>query len=174
MPRVYTTKARIDSPKACPQAKKGQTYYWWRTRLKGQKSGVTRCSMSRPRPSQLTHSDFWQQAYGLQEDIEDAMGGVDDVADLESLRDEWAQRARDLGEEQQDKLDNMPYGLRDGDTGQMIQERIDACEEWANDIENVPIPDPEDVADDDDPEDALRQAIDDAINDMTGYAPQCA
>lgn len=174
MPKVTATVARIDSPKACPSAKAGQTYYWWRTRMKGARSGTTRCSLSRPRPSQLTSSEFWGEAFSLQETMEDAVGTVDDVSDLESLQQEWADAARALGDQQRDKRSNMPEGLQDGDTGQMLEERADGCDGWADEILAVAIPDPEDFADEEDPADALKDAIDEAIGEISNLQPECA
>jgi hypothetical protein len=45
------------------------------------------------------------------------------VSDIENIRDEF-----------QDGLDNMPEGLQQGDTGQLIQERIDGLEEWLQEL----------------------------------------
>ena len=161
MPKVKTAVARKDSPKACPQAKKGDTYYYWRTRLKGQRSGVTRCSMRRPRPSQLTRSEYLGEVYELREEIEDAMGEFTDPDDLAAARDEWAQRARDIAEAQDEKLNNMPDGLRQGDSGMLLEERRDVMESWAGDIESMELPDCDDLDEDD-----CRQAIDDTIGEM--------
>lgn len=165
MPRVHQTKARIDGPKACPQAKAGEIYYWWRTRMKGAKSGVTRCSMTRPKPSQLTMSDFWTLVFSLQESM---AGPFETSEDLEYTRNDWAQQARDIGQEQQDKLDNMPQQLQDGDTGQMLQDRVQACEDWADEIEAVDIPSEDDFDNEDDFQNALADALAEIENITVG------
>ena len=46
-----------------------------------------------------------------------------------------AEALRELGSEQQEKYDNMPEGLQQGDTGQMLEERASNCESWADEIE---------------------------------------
>jgi hypothetical protein len=167
MPRVHQTKARIDGPKACPQAKAGEIYYWWRTRMKGAKSGVTRCSMTRPKPSQLTMSDFWSSVFLLQESM---TGPYETSDDLEYAQDDWAQQARDIAQDQQDKLDNMPQQLQDGDTGQMIQDRVQACEDWADAIEAVEIPSEDDF----DNEDDFLNALADALSEIENITVECS
>jgi hypothetical protein len=47
------------------------------------------------------------------------------------------QELRDLAEECQDNLDNMPEGLQQGDTGMMLQERIEACNNAADELEGI-------------------------------------
>ena len=65
--------------------------------------------------------DFWQDDYGIGEDT------AQSIADeLSNLRDEL-----------QDNLDNMPYGLQEGDTGQLLQERIDNLDSAICDLESI-------------------------------------
>lgn len=172
MPRVhFVKKARKDNDRCGVKA--GESYFWWQNRGSGGKgAGIKRCSKTRPRQSQLTMSDFYSAVYSLQEDIEDAIGTITEIGDLESMRDEWAQQARDIGTDQSDKLANMPEGLQQGPTGELLQERADACETWAEEIEGIEIPDPDDFAEDDEPEAALQQAIDDAIGEMAALQPE--
>ena len=54
---------------------------------------------------------------------------------LEGERDSIVEDIRALGEEQSDKLSNMPDGLQQAPTGEMLQNRADACEDWASEIE---------------------------------------
>lgn len=56
----FVKKARKDNP----AVKAGESYYWWKFRR-----GPKRYSKERPRPSQLTQSEFYGQVYGLQEDM---------------------------------------------------------------------------------------------------------
>lgn len=79
--------------------------------------------------SQLTSSDYLSQLY----DWEDSKA---EISDMESAQ-EFADTIRTLGEEQQEKLDNMPEGLQQGSTGEMLTERADACEQAASEIEDV-------------------------------------
>ena len=48
------------------------------------------------------------------------------ISELESIRDEC-----------QEKLDNMPEGLQDGSAAQLIQERIDNCDDAISELENI-------------------------------------
>jgi Skp family chaperone for outer membrane proteins len=54
-------------------------------------------------------------------------------SEVQSIRDEITE----LGEEQTEKLYNMPDQLQDADSGQLLQERYDACEEWASNLDGI-------------------------------------
>lgn len=125
MAKIHFVKsARKDNP----VAKKGESYYWWKPMIGG-RGGAKRFSKDYPKPSQTTQSDFLASAYAFSESI-DAAEDVDAIeSEIEAIRD--------LGNEQQEKLDNMPDGLRDGDTGQLLDERAAGCEEWASNIESA-------------------------------------
>lgn len=117
MPRVtFVKSARKPRPEIGVEI--GDSYYWWKF-MRGPRMN----SKTPPRPSQLTRSEFMGPYLEIFEAIEDMEpGDLEDglpqaVSDLESLRDET-----------QDKLDNMPEGLQEGDTGQLMQERIEAVE----------------------------------------------
>jgi ElaB/YqjD/DUF883 family membrane-anchored ribosome-binding protein len=60
------------------------------------------------------------------EQIEDTE--VNDNDDFTSLRDEVASELQNIGSECQENLDNMPDQLQYSPTGELLQERIDACE----------------------------------------------
>lgn len=127
MPRVTHVKsARKDNP-VC---KKGESYYWWKFRYGGK-----RFSLTRPRPSQLTQSAYFGGIRSLQEQIEDTE--VNDNDDFTSLRDEVASELNVLGNESQESLDNMPEQLQYAPTGELLQERIDACENASSEVESV-------------------------------------
>lgn len=125
MPRV----AKRTAAKAYPAdgIAKGDVYYHWK--IKMAYGGLVRRSKTYPRRSQLTLSDFLGQAY----DLDDAVSAAESPDDLDSLADD----VRALGEEQADKLSNMPDGLQSGSTGELLQERADQCEEWATEIDNA-------------------------------------
>ncbi len=138
MPRVNVVKrAQKDYP--AHGIKKGQTYYWWEFRYGGK-----RMSATRPRPSQLTQSEFLSAWRGFSEQIDDLP--LDDG--LYDALQEIASEIRQLGEEQTDKRDNMPEGLQQGSTGEMLEQRANNAEEWASAIEALE--DPGDLEDDTD------------------------
>jgi hypothetical protein len=85
-------------------------------------------SKTYPRPSQLNLGFAGQIG-----DIGLDMGNCSDIEELRGFID----TIRELGEEQGEKFDNMPEGLQQGDTGQLLEERRDGCESWAGEIESA-------------------------------------
>ncbi len=127
MPRVTHVKsARKDNP-VC---KKGESYYWWKFRYGGK-----RFSLTHPRPSQLTQSSYFGGLRALCEQIEDTE--VNDNDDFTSLRDEVSSELQTIGSEAQESLDNMPEQLQYAPTGELLQERVDACENASGEVESV-------------------------------------
>lgn len=118
--------------------KKGDTHYVWA--IKMQRGGVVRRSKAYPRQSQLTMSEYKIQAHQLNEQIEDFHhdGTIQSVS---SFLEELISDTENLRDEQQEKLDNMPEGLQQGSTGEMIQARIDAIEAFLSELENIDEPD---------------------------------
>jgi len=109
---------------------KGESYYWWQF-----KNSPKQFSKERPKNSQLTQSNFLSQLYALEEKIEEF--SCDNREDFESFRDEVKEEIEQLRDECQESLDNMPEGLQQGSTGELLQERIDAMDSWASEIENI-------------------------------------
>lgn len=174
MARVTQHTAAKDAPKACPQAKKGEVYYGWKTRMKGQRDGVFRCTVGRPpKASELTSSEYLSRVYEIQEEIAEAT--AESIDDFESMRDGWVEAIRELGDEQGEKFDNMPDGLQQGDTGQLLEERRDECEAWADELEAVTVNErDEDTYDPDDHEayeNDVAQDIAEAISECAGTGP---
>lgn len=126
MARVHHRRANKDYPEAGIQ--KGEMYYYAKIKT-GPYSSRTIRQKAPIKPSQLTSSEYLSRLYELQEQ----MNGLDD---LEAAR-EIAESLRELGEEQREKFDNMPEGLQQGDTGQMLEERAEACESAADEIETL-------------------------------------
>lgn len=134
MPRVHhVQKAAKDHPEI--GVKKGEPYYHWT--FKNQRGPGTQVkSKTYPKPSQLTRSAFKSQWRGFSETI--AEMPLDDG--LYDALQELAGEIRALGEECQSSLDNMPEGLQQGSTGELLQTRIDNCESWASEIEGLDDP----------------------------------
>ena len=88
MPRLhYVKKARKDNP----AVKAGEPYYWWKHAW-----SAKQYSKTRPRPSQLTQSEFMSEYLSMGEDFEDALNGTDTVEDVQSGRDAALERAVEL------------------------------------------------------------------------------
>lgn len=123
---TFVKKARKDVKGT--DIKAGESYYWWKF-----KRGGKHFSRTAPRRSQLTQSAF----YGAVYDIEDEVAEAEASESLVDLRDDIVSRLQELGEECQGNLDNMPEGLQQGSTGELLQERIDAMESAASEFEDI-------------------------------------
>jgi hypothetical protein len=132
---------------------KGETYYAWGMMVGGR--GVQRTSKTPPTRSMLTNSEFLGAIYDLEDNL-DTSGTTPE--ELQSARDELVSALRDLGEEQQGKYDNMPDGLQQGDTGQLLEGRAQSCEGIADEFDNV------DLEYDEPDEDELREAAKEDLN----------
>lgn len=130
MAKQVQRKARKDYPDA--GIKKGDTYFFAQIKTGPRSSRIIR-SKERIPQSKLTTSAFMSTVYSIGEQF-DAI--VHDNTAPDAFRD-LAQQVRDLGEETQSSFDNMPDGLQQGDTGQMLEERVSNCEQWADDIESA-------------------------------------
>lgn len=127
MPKVHVVeKARKDYP--AQGIKKGEKYYWWKFRFRNPIKSKTY-----PKRSQLTQSEFLGWLY----DIQDTWQWSSEADDLEGQRDELVSEINNMKEELEDRLENMPDQLKDADSGSILQERIDALEQWASDLEGV-------------------------------------
>lgn len=94
---------------------------------------IIRCSDCKLEAWEVTTSDWqlstgaiinrWEENYGLSDSTP------------EELHDE----IESIMGDQQDRLDNMPEGCQEGDVGQLIQERIDACEAAMDELYNIDI-----------------------------------
>jgi len=128
MPRVHKRKARKAYPKE--GIKKGQEYWTWKTRVTVGKSfrGIVHRSATPPSRAQLTNSDYLRSVYSLFD--------AEHPTTPDDLR-QMAESLREIGQEQQEKYDNMPEGLQQGDTGQMLEERANACDSSADELETL-------------------------------------
>lgn len=130
MPKVERRKARKDYPS--DGIKKGDTYFTWSFNF-----GPTKRSLNYPKQSQLTMSEFLSEFYSIGEDLETSLNGAGSPEDLQSAVEEAVERIETLRDETQEKHDNMPEGLQQGDTGQLLEDRVNNLEEWLNDLENI-------------------------------------
>lgn len=140
MPRVnFVKKARKAQPRFGISI--GDSYFWWKFRFGGK-----RVSKTYPKQSQLTQSEFLGTIYDIQDrinDIEYDNSGTE-VAEIIELLNE-------LGDEQGDKIYNMPESLQSSPTAELLQERCDYCCEMADELEAIELePDIEDEPEEDD------------------------
>jgi len=127
---THVKKARKDIPGT--DIKAGDSYYWWKFMVGG-RGGPKHYSKERPRLSQLTQSEYLGALYDLQDRLS-ALPADSSLADeVQSLVDD----IRQLGEDQTDKLNNMPDSLQQSSTGEMLQERADAMESAASELDGL-------------------------------------
>lgn len=161
MPRVISV-AHARKPTKCDKCgdaiKKGDPYRH-ATLKTGPYSSHRKVRCAKPacgfKQADLTSSEFLSTVYGIQDELSElarAPNLTDSIGDLESQREDIAGRIRELADECQSKLDNMPEGLQQGSTGEMLQNRIDECGSWADELEGVDI-----SFDGDSPEDMTKE-----------------
>ncbi len=149
---IFVKSARKDNPEH--GIKKGESYYWWKFRFGGK-----HYSKTAPKQSQLTSSDFLSQVYS----IEERLAEVSNLEEAVSERDEVVEELRGLADEQEEKRSNMPEGLQDGPTGELLQGRYDSCNEFADELEAIDL----DIEKDEDESDEdFQSRVDDVINEL--------
>lgn len=126
MPRVHHRKARKDYPAS--EIKKGDMYFTWR--IKSAYGGTTYRSPTRPKSSQLTHSPFKSGFLSVGEDW-DA-----NAKDVEAIRSA-GEAIREVGAACNESYENMPEGLQEAETGQIIYTRAEECESKAAELDGL-------------------------------------
>ena len=132
MPRLHhVKKARKDNP-VC---KAGESYYWWKFAW-----GSKRYSLTRPRASQLTQSEFYSELLLLNESLEDTPATGDDIRD-------WREGAigdlENLSSDCYDKQQNMPESLQYSPTGELLENRASEVESLSGELEAVDLEEPD-------------------------------
>jgi hypothetical protein len=158
MPRVHYRKARKDYP--AQGIAKGEMYYT--AKIKQQRGGITLRSKTPLKPSQLTTSAFKSAYLAAQETWDESGKEAEDIRAA-------AEAIRDAGQEAQGSFDNMPEGLQQGETGQMLEERANQCESKADELEGLAdemdqLEEPEEADFDQRPEDAAEDEDPDLVN----------
>jgi len=110
----------------------GEPYYWWQHAFQARQY-----SKRRPKPSQLTLSEFMSEYLSIGEELEDAVGGVGGLEDLQQVITDYCERITELRDETEGKYDNMPEGPQMSETGELMQTRIEGLEQWAEGLEEI-------------------------------------
>ncbi len=130
MARLHFVKsARKDNP----VAKKGESYYWWQN-YKSPK----RFSKEKPKRHQMTNSAFKQSLYQIQDCWLEMFGHLDKDSP-ETIIGEIVDYLQEMCDNCQESLDNMPEGLQEGDTGQLLQQRIDSLDDAISNIDSLDV-----------------------------------
>lgn len=111
---------------------KGETYYEW-TPFRSERH----ISKTYPKRSQLTGSGFLAELYDLQDETI-ANLSAETMEDLDNEKSDILSTIEDMKSQCEDSLSNMPEHLQESSSaGQTLQERIDALDEWYNEIDSV-------------------------------------
>ena len=138
MARLHFVKKARKADKAAG-IKKGDSYYWWKFMVGG-RGGVKRKSKVKPRRSSLTQSEFLAAMYDAEDDLAVVLAAFESDGDFEELAtacESASEMVRQTGEDCQSKYDNMPDGLQQGDTGQLLEQRVQQADEIADELENA-------------------------------------
>lgn len=120
--------------KAIPEAgiEKGDSYYWWKPYRGGR-----RVSKKKPKPSQLMSSEFLSNVFCAQEDLEAACTETATRKDLIQALEDAKSVLEEQGDEQQDKFSNLPENFQNGEQGERMTARQEACEQLVSEIEDI-------------------------------------
>ena len=135
--------------------KKGDQY--WFAKIKtGPQSSFTIRSKTPISRSRLTSSEFLATAY----DISDCIADAETVDDLKQCKDDLEA----LRDETREKFDNLPEGLQAGPTGELLEERVQKCEDLLSELENAI-----DALDEDEDEpesERVKRAVEDHVSSL--------
>ena len=129
--------AKIEKPVArkeyvcskCGEVIKKGDQYW--KGIPFRRSPIIRCLKCGIYHWELSSSNYVQSVGRLVECWRDDYEIGEDTA--QNIIDELS----NIQEECQNSLDNMPEGLQEGDTGQLLQERIDSIQSAIDDLESI-------------------------------------
>jgi len=142
---------------------KGETYYAWS--LFGDKS--PRISKTPPTRQQLTRSDFKISLYNLEDRLSGLnAGNYSDNDEFKSEIESIIEDIRSLADEQEEKLGNMPESLQYAPTGEILQNRADELNNWAEYIEGVDLDCDECEEGEDIDETALTEHLENKIEEL--------
>jgi len=134
MARVHFVKS---ARKKNPVAKKGESYYWWQHRFRPKQF-----SKDPPKRSATTQSSFNATLWDIEDDS--IAGAVADDS-LAGTRDEVVSALQGLHDECESNLQNMPDHLQESSqSGQTLQERINALESAISEFEDLELDEPND------------------------------
>ena len=135
MPKVtFVQKAQKDYPDH--GIAKGESYYRWSLRMG--RGSLLRMSKTRPRPSQLTTSEYYGTVYAAQEEVEDALAAFADpkgIEDLVATLRSAAETIEEAGQDCSEKRDSMEASFSGGcPTMDLLEERSVLCESTAQEV----------------------------------------
>jgi hypothetical protein len=161
----------------------GELYYFFSVGFRGSKR--YRCKLHRPKQSELCGSKL-SGVYAAIEDVEEVLTTATTPEEIAEALESAASDVESVRDEYQESYDNLGDNFQNGQPGDDIQEKIDACEEFAqtlsdaaDEVRNIDTSatDDEDADTDDDhadPEEdkyvALIEARDKAEEAISGFS----
>lgn len=139
---------------------KGSIYYWWQFAF-----GTKQISLTAPKPQQLTRSEYDRQLL----DFADRLGAVSGFTEPLDLAEEVQSLIDDIGalrDEQEEKKSNMPEGLQEGPTGELLQERYDNLDSAVSELEGIDM-DYDEPEDDEFREEAIEEMREKIVSEDT-------
>lgn len=128
MARAHFVKRARKCPRRGSGIYKGDSYWWWKfKRLPRQLSKV------RPSRSQLTRSPFLAAIYQL----EDGLSSISSLQEAEDYLANMKEQIEQLKTECEESLENLPESLRECNSGEILQARIECLGEWLSNLESV-------------------------------------
>ena len=123
MPKLnFVKKARKDNP----VAKRGESYFWWKFAF-----GSKQYASTRPPRSRLTQSEYFSTLW----ELEDGFQAADTAVGLKDQFEDFVADLTELRDSQEEKRENMPESLQESSTGELLQERYEALDDWIDGIE---------------------------------------
>ncbi len=151
MPRVTQRKAQQDYPEQ--GIKKGDLYYSWaffRQPLMRSKTAPTR--------EQLTQNETILRVYALQNSASTQLNGASTLSELEEIVSSLSSEISEIASEEESKLDDMNEGMKASQVGSDMQERVDAYNQAASDLDSMDFS----AEEDEDEEAAVARLADEA------------
>lgn len=152
-----STRGKEIKCKHCQRViKPGENYKYYTRRFSRIGKGVryNHCSACPVRPTDLSSSPM-AELTEAQQAAQTAIDSASCGADLQAAIEELKSVAEDIKQRAEDSLENMPEGLRENsDSGQQLQERIDALESYVSELESVSIDESLELSDEPEGEEA--------------------
>lgn len=116
-----------------------------------------RCIRCKPRREELTSSDYLQWLYHMQDSWYE-----DYNLDVEAIGDDMQQMLDKL----QERFDNIPEQLQDGEAGSLLSDRIDGLLSALDELDNIDTDDAEKITRDDLDADEIEGLDEEEINQL--------
>lgn len=171
MPRVHHVKKstrgnEVHCRKCGKKIEPGEEYIYYSVKT-GPRSGrkYTHCKAHPPKPTDLSSSKMAEVTEAV-EAAQETIGAATSPEDIEAALTEVKDTADSVREQYEESLSNMPEPLQQGPTGEEIQAKMDALQEFADELENAASDIGAETLPEDEPETRYRIVASDAHKDL--------